>query len=179
MESISYDSKIRGGGVFFGLLVMVLLLGGCSWFRPSADQPATAENVWAYVQVEAAKVGLDPYFVYAIAMAESTLDPHASSGYARGIMQLSKGAWETVSDESWRQAWNWKKNIDAGIAYLVHCRKMLQANNRDTYVLLAACYRYGPNRVRRAEFNLSRLDSPTNRIYKQLLAGNTRPVAPP
>lgn len=161
------------------LVVIVLIVGACSLRRPTADQAATAQNVWAYIQVEASKAGLDPHFVYAIAMAESSLEPHASSGYARGMMQLSKGAWQTVSDESWRQAWNWEKNIDAGIAYLVHCRAMLRANNRDTYALLAACYRYGPNRVRRANFSLNRLDKPTNRIYKQLFAGNTRPVAAP
>lgn len=112
-------------------------------------------------------------------MAESSLDPHASSGHARGIMQMSEKAWQTVSDESWRQAWNWEKNIRAGIAYLVHCRELLPADKRSNYALLAACYRYGPNHVRRENYNLKRLGTPTNLIYKQLLSGNIHPVDPP
>jgi hypothetical protein len=169
-------------GLLTGSLLLVFIvfnIGSCSWFRPSADEPATPETVWRYIQQEAPKVGLDPYFVYAIVMAESTLNAGASSGYARGIMQLSEGAWQTVSDESYRQAWNWKKNIDAGIAYLVHCRTLLRRSGHDSYPLLAASYRYGPNHVRRAGFNLSRINKPTNRIYQQLFAGNIRPVEPP
>lgn len=166
-----------------GIAVLMLVicgagLSGCSWFRPSASEKATPQAVWSYIQQRAAKHDLDPYFVYAIAMAESSLRPDADSGQARGMMQLSKPAWETVSTESYRQAWNWQKNIDAGILYLVHCRTFLRQKGHFNYPLLAAGYRYGIYRVQKEGFQIHRLPRPSNKIYRELFAGNMRPVRP-
>lgn len=175
MKNSGYQQiKIMGDGVWVVLVAVLIGLGGCSW-KPAQPTP---EAVWKYIERQASKQDLDPYFVYAIAMAESSLQADADSGQARGMMQLSEVAWKTVSKESYRKAWNWKKNIDVGILYLVHCRTFLQEKGRFNYPLLAAGYRYGIYRVQRENFQINRLPQPANKIYRQLFAGNMRPVRP-
>lgn len=170
-------------GVVISVVLAVVIYCSGDWvesaLRPRSSLPATPENVWAAVQRESRAHGLDPAFVYAIVMAESSLRPHADSGYARGIMQLSRVAWNEVSDRPYREAWNWEKNIAVGVAYLAWCKTFLEKSNRFNYPRLAACYRYGPYRVRAERYDLNRLPQPNNRIYRELFAGNLRPVQPP
>ncbi|MBC2593282.1 lytic transglycosylase domain-containing protein [Ruficoccus amylovorans] len=154
------------------------LLNGLS-SRPSAPRPATPERVWRYIAQEAPKRGIDPQFVYAIAWAESSLNPRASSGYANGMMQLSEIAWDEVSNTSYQLAWNWHTNVYVAIDYLAFCKNFLEQNGHFSYPLLAACYRYGPYKVKAANYSLSQLPAPSNRIYQQLFAGNTAPVKTP
>ncbi len=160
-----------------GILLTILLVFFAA--RPESPRVATKENVWKHIQRAATTYGLDADFVYAIAMAESTLQPDASTGYARGIMQISQGAWEMVSKEPYRHAWNWEKNIDAGCAYLAYNKKFLEEQGHFSYPLLAACYRFGRQTVRRADFRMEALPTARNRIYQELFAGNLRPIAPP
>lgn len=147
--------------------------------HPVAEAAATKDNIWEYLEENAPLHGLDPRFVYAIAMAESSLKPTADSGYAKGMMQLSEIAWEEVSDTSYRFAYDWHVNLDVGMDYLVFLKQFLKENNSFSYPLLAACYRYGPYKVRDESFNISRLPAPHNKIYQELFAGNIAPVKTP
>ncbi|MFP4156856.1 MAG: transglycosylase SLT domain-containing protein [Opitutales bacterium] len=135
--------------------------------------------VWDYVHEVAPDRGIDPEFVYALAWAESSLDPRARSSVARGIMQLTKPAWREVSDASYRHAWDWKTNIRVGVDYLAFCKEFLQRHDSFNYPLLAASYRYGPYYVKNNNFNLKQLTEPKNEIYRRIFEGITRPVAPP
>lgn len=166
---MKFIKKYGCAGLPLFLLLLVLIPTGCS--RPEVKK-IPPETVWRFIQREAPKYNLDPGFVYAIAFAESSLNAHADSGTARGIMQMSEAAWQTVTTDSYRRAWNWKHNIRMAMAYLSHCRDMLVANERFNYPLLAACYRFGPNAVRRANFNISALPPTRNRIYQQIFSGH-------
>jgi soluble lytic murein transglycosylase-like protein len=81
--------------------------------------------IWPFTKEQATEAGLDPHFVYSIAFAESTLDPFADSGKARGVMQLKKIAWNTVTDIPYAYAWDWQTNIKVGD----RIPKLLQTNS--------------------------------------------------
>lgn len=161
-------------GILAGILAFVLT----QTLSERTEQVSAAE-VWAYVQEQAPQRALDPEFVYALAWAESSLNARARSSVARGIMQLTKPAWREVSEESYRQAWDWKTNIRVGIDYLAFCRDYLKQHDSFSYPLLAAAYRYGPYHVENKNFNLRQLKEPKNEIYRRIFEGNIRPVAPP
>lgn len=137
------------------------------------------EKVWSYVQRHAPDHRLDPGFVYALAFAESSFNAYAETGVARGIAQISKGAWETVTDISYDRAWNWRTNLSVAMAYLAYCRGKLVAAKRFNYPLLAASYRYGPGAVLRSGYRLDRLPPPKNKIYREIFAGHIHPHLPP
>ena len=141
--------------------------------------PIPRETVWAHVLERAPEHGLEPGFVFAIVKAESTFDANASNRGARGLMQLRRPAWETVTGRPFRHAWRWRVNVDQGIAYLAHLRDFLEARDAFSYSNLAAAYRYGPNALAREEFDLERMPQPRNEIYRALFAGNVSPVALP
>ncbi len=143
------------------------------------DQKVSPEDVWAFVQEQAPQRDLDPEFVYALAWAESSLNARARSSVARGIMQLTKPAWQEVSEESYRHAWDWRTNIRVGIDYLAFCRDYLKKHDSFSYPLLAASYRYGPYYVENKNFNILQLKQPKNEIYRRIFGGNIRPVVPP
>jgi len=172
--------RMRRRIVLAGVVLVCLLLLSFCFRKPKALTPAKPETVWSYIQEKAPEYDLEPRFVYAIAMAESSLDPVADSGYARGIMQMSAVAWEEVAgDVSYRQAWNWKTNIDMALRYLDHCRQFLiRENGSWSYALLAASYRYGIYRVKDANFKISNLPRPKNEIYQKIFLGNPSPVLP-
>lgn len=161
-------------GVVAGILAFVLT-------RTLGDrtEKVSSEEVWTYVQEQAPQRDLDPEFVYALAWAESSLNARARSSVARGIMQLTKAAWSEVSDESYRQAWDWRTNIRVGIDYMAFCRDYLKKHDSFSYPLLAAAYRYGPYYVEGKNFNLGQIKQPKNEIYRRIFDGNIRPVAPP
>jgi len=143
------------------------------------SEPVSPEEVWAFIEEIAPQSDLDPEFVYAIAWAESSLRPHAKSSVARGMMQLTKPAWQQVTDESYSHAWDWRMNVRIGIDYLAYCRDYLARHGQFSYPLLAASYRYGPSRVRSRDFNISKLRKPKNEIYRAIFNGNIRPVEIP
>jgi soluble lytic murein transglycosylase-like protein len=161
-------------GVIAGILAFVL----ATKMDSGKDQVSPLE-VWDYISEVAPQRGIDPEFVYALAWAESSLNPKARSSVARGMMQLTKPAWSEVSDESYRYAWDWKTNIRVGLDYLTFCREFLQRHDSFTYPLLAASYRYGPYYVRDKNFNIRQIRTPKNKIYRRIFEGNIRPVRPP
>lgn len=143
------------------------------------SKPVEPLEVWGFIQTQAVKQDLEPEFIYALAWAESSLDAHARSSVARGILQLTRPAWQEVTDASYRQAWNWQTNICIGIEYMAFCRDYLKRHNSFSYPLLAASYRYGPYYVKARGFDLARIKQPKNEIYRRIFAGNIRPVEPP
>ncbi|MGF1530958.1 MAG: lytic transglycosylase domain-containing protein [Puniceicoccaceae bacterium] len=157
-------------------VLMLFLAGGCG---RDAVKLVPAEEVWRAVQKEAAAANLDPGFVYAVVWAESSLNAHADSGVARGLMQLTKPAWEMVTTRRYDDAYQWRSNLKAGVAYLALNRDFLVKHQQFTYANLAAAYRYGRNRLQKEAFDLSRLPEPTNQIYRSLLGSNIWPVYPP
>lgn len=162
-------------------VVAAVLMGLFFWVATPATVVSSKDKVviWQDIEQASRKAGLDPHFVYAICMAESSLDPNANSGYARGLMQLSKVAWKEVSNRPYGQAYNPKANVEVGVAYFVHLKQFLEQHNAFSYANLAASYRYGPYALKNVNFNASRLKPPTNHIYKELFAGNTSPVPIP
>ncbi len=144
-----------------------------------ARQQVSPEAVWAVVYELSTQADLDPEFVYALAWAESGLNPQARSSVARGMMQITRSAWHEVTDESYRLAWEWQTNVRIAIDYLVYCRDYLKARYSFSYPLLAASYRYGPYYVQNKNFDIQELRPPKNNIYQRIFAGNVRPVSPP
>lgn len=161
----------RNGRALLGALVLaflvVLVFGEFSWPRRFIPQ----EKVWRVVEREAGTHGLNPKFVMAIVEAESSFNANASNGNARGIMQITPGAWRTVSNRSFGKAWNWEANIVAGTAYLARLKKFLETYGSFSYPHLAASYLHGINRVKRIGGRLYDLPPTRNRIYQKLHGG--------
>ena len=137
------------------------------------------KKVWAKVKKESAKHGLDAHFVYAICHAESSLDAHAETKVARGMMQLTEPAWQDVTERNYRLAFDWEINVETGIRYLAKLKGMLERANHFSYPRLAASYRWGFSRLRKNGFLVSKLPTPRNKIYQKIFAGKIRPVKPP
>jgi soluble lytic murein transglycosylase-like protein len=164
-------------------VVLGVVLGGVTIFLTQTTHPpreqVSSEAVWSLIDELSRQQDLDSEFVYALAWAESSLNANARSSVARGIMQLTRPAWEQVTAESYRMAWDWQVNVRVAIDYLVYCRDYLKSNNAFSYPLLAASYRYGPYYVQKNEFDLKRIQAPKNEIYQRIFSGNVRPVVPP
>ena len=162
----------------FHILILIacsLFISGCGK-RPMLIAP---EEVWEVVSREGEKYNINPSFIFAIAFAESRFDAHADSRHARGMMQISKIAWQEVSELSYRKAWDWRRNIEVGTNYLAHNRTLLQRHRHFSYPLLAASYRYGFYTVKKSGFDIQKVKSPKNKTYQQLFAGTINPVAAP
>ncbi|HAV12212.1 MAG TPA: hypothetical protein DCX06_01780 [Opitutae bacterium] len=164
--------------VILGVLVGILAIVFAQTIGNHTEK-VSAEEVWAYIEEVAPQSGLDPEFVYAIAWAESSLNARARSSVARGMMQITRPAWNEVTDESYRHAWDWRTNLRVGIQYLAFCRDYLQKHGEFSYPLLAASYRYGPYHVKRHDFSIAKIGKPRNKIYKSIFRGNIRPIRPP
>ncbi len=169
-------STERGIAICLALIVLLILLFVRVEQRPKF---ILESEVWRVVQREAGKNDLDPAFVFAIAMAESSLNARADSGVGRGIMQLSEAAWSDSTDAAYGRAWNWEDNIAVGILYLSHLSERLEGKGRYTYPLLAASYRYGFTYVESVSFDINRIRPPRNQIYRQLFRGLRAPVLLP
>ena len=139
----------------------------------------TEEKVWQKISEEAPSMELNPQFVYAICHAESSLDANAESSVARGMMQLTEAAWVDVTELHYRQAFDWKTNLEVGMLYLKRLKGMLESQGVFSYPRLAASYRFGYGALRKEKFMVSRLRTPLNRIYRKLFAGEMSPVTPP
>ncbi|MFA5257265.1 MAG: transglycosylase SLT domain-containing protein [Opitutales bacterium] len=141
--------------------------------RPWMADPVPPEQAWQKATALGLQSGIDPLLIFAIACAESSLDGHASSARARGLMQLSPAAWESVSKRPFREAWKWQRNMEESVNYLKQIKDRQQTAGHYSWPALAAAYRYGPNAVQQVDYDLSRLPRSTNIIYKDLLAGKT------
>ena len=120
---------------------------------------------------------IDANLAYAIAMAESSLNPNAKTHVARGMMQITEETWNTISNQPYSEAWDWKSNVEAGVAYLAFCKKILQAQGQFDHAHLAAAYHYGPNALKRKQFDIKQLKPTNNAIYKKIFAGYAPEVA--
>lgn len=154
---------------FASALVMLLVLA--FWLNRQEARFLPADRVWAAVRVQGAMHDLDPRFIFAIAMAESSLNASADSGFARGLMQLSRSAWQDASELDYRQAFAWRTNLRVGSRYLAHLRDRLAESGHFDYSRLAAAYRYGYGALAEAEFAVDRLPPPENTIYRTLFSG--------
>jgi soluble lytic murein transglycosylase-like protein len=130
-----------------------------------------AQEVYEHIVKTCETYNIDPAFVYAIAMAESSLNPTAKTNVARGMMQLTEDAWNAVSNKHYSHAWDWKTNIEAGIAYLDFCKKILVRHGQFNHANLAAAYHYGPNALKNKQFDVSALKPSKNAVYKKLFTG--------
>lgn len=148
--------------------------------EPMENAPDTPERyaVWLDVKARAEAAGLEPGFVFAICVAESSLNPKARAhkDYARGLMQISRIAWKTVTDRPYSQAFDPDVNLEVGIAYLVYLKGQLEAAGEFDYAKLAAAYRFGETKLAKADYNIYHLPRPRNRIYQALFQGYTSPV---
>lgn len=129
------------------------------------------DAVWRAAQAEGRKHNLDPAFIFAIAMAESSLNGHADSGYARGLMQLSEAAWKDTTHRDYQDAFRWRTNMAVATDFLVYLRGRLEAAEQFDYARLAAAYRHGYAALARKEFAISAMPAPRNLIYQELFAG--------
>ena len=135
--------------------------------------------MWPKVKAEAKRHRLDPHFVYAICHAESSLDANAETSVARGMMQLTEGAWKDVTERHYRLAFDWEINVETGVLYLAKLKGMLERARAFSYPRLAASYRYGFSALRKKGFLVSKMKTPKNRIYRKIFAGDIRPVKAP
>jgi soluble lytic murein transglycosylase-like protein len=173
-----YDTRLI---VRISVLLSVLVASLALWLATDVTVTRTVApaEIWAYVNEQSAKAKLSPDFVYAIVWAESSLDPSARSSVARGMMQLTRSAWREVTNESYRQAWDWRTNIRVGVGYLSFCRDFLQKRDAFNYSLLAASYLYGPYYVQNKNFDMAAIKRPRNKIYQRLVQGDVTPVERP
>lgn len=171
----------------FVLLFAAALVVSCDRKRPSPARagvatPAvpTRAEIFAAIEVRAARYRMEPAFIYALVAAESNFNPRARKGDARGLMQLKAGAWHTVSSAPYEPTvWDWRANLDAGIDYLAHTRAELNRKTVFSYPVLLAAFHYGLDYVEERRFDLDRLRMPDNEIYRQLWNGNLAPLPPP
>lgn len=164
---------------------VVLLVGWCgcgphaSRDEHSNHVPTRAE-IFAAIEIPAARYRIDPAFIYALVAAESDFDPLARNGDARGLLQLKPVAWRTVATKPYEPAvWDWRMNLEVGIDYLAYTRAYLHRKNVFSYPLLLAAFHYGLDYVEDRKFELGRIPIPDNEIYRQLWSGNLSPVPPP
>jgi soluble lytic murein transglycosylase-like protein len=179
---ISRPNAILLGAALSGLILAWLLAVVALRLSPRQtpeEDAAWERRVWRHVERQAVAHGLDPDFVFAIVWAESSLRPNVTTSVARGMMQLTEGAWNQVSTDPYDLAFDWRKNIEVGVLYLAYNKRFLEQNNAFSYPMLAASYRYGRNAMRRLNFDESRIPPERNRIYQQIFAGNYRPVPRP
>jgi len=178
MKPVIFFRATRGAQALFLGLAVLLSAFGCS--RPE-ERKIPPEEVWQFIVRETRSHHIDPGFVFALAMAESSLNAYAvsSNGSARGMMQMSEAAWNDVTRRSWRHAYNWKTNLRMAIRYLALQRERLIDEGQFNYMRLAGAYRWGYGTLRQANFDVNRLPPSTNRIYREIFSGNIRPVPEP
>ena len=86
--------EMRGATWIHGVALATagILLASCSGTgtKERERKYIPPAKVWSKVKKESAKHGLDPHFVYAICHAESSLNAHAETSVARGMMQLTE-----------------------------------------------------------------------------------------
>ena len=163
---------------YIRIYVVFAFLVSCKYLDRNANF-ISDEKVWAKIKVQTAVNNLNPFFIFAICHAESSLNANAESSVARGMMQLTEAAWQDVTKLHYRQAFEWETNVEVGILYLARLKGMLESVNLFSYPRLAASYRYGYGALRKEKFMVSRMKTPVNRIYRKLFAGELSPVGLP
>ncbi len=158
------------------VLLLPFVIAGCVAQR----EPVDRLEVWRAIQAPAGRYRLDPRFVYALVAAESDFDARACNGEARGLLQIKPAAWATVSAQPYEPAvWDWRTNLETGVDYLAWCRHALHAHGHDSARLLLAAFHYGFDYVEARGFDERSIPRPEHPLYRQLWAGNLRPLEPP
>ncbi len=150
------------------ILFLILLAFYLSRNQPYRIPP---DRVWAAARAEGRAHDLDPHFIFAIAMAESSLNANADTGQARGIMQMSHAAWRDRTPRPYDEAFDWRINMSVASSHLAYLKGRLEAAGQFDYPRLAAAYRFGYPALMRQEFDLNRMPRTRNRVYQELFAG--------
>jgi soluble lytic murein transglycosylase-like protein len=157
-----------------------LAVAGCGRPAKASPDPATREAVWIAIQPLAARYRIEPGFIYALVAAESDFAPQARNGEARGLLQLKRAAWRTVSREAYEPTvWDWRKNLEIGVDYLAWCRSELRRKGKFSDPLLLASFHFGVDFVEQRDFDLARIGRPEGDLYRELWRGNLTPLLPP
>src|SRR5690554_7152265 len=91
------------------LAMSAALLISCLFFAQAEPETYISKDaIWKEVQKVAPRYDLDPLFVYSIIFAESSFNTRAETHVAKGLMQLTEVAWTSVSDRSYREAFDGK-----------------------------------------------------------------------
>lgn len=97
-------------------------LGGISlllWIQSkNITFKANPEDVSSYIESRASDYQLNPEGIFALALGQSKLNPQAERKNRRGIMLISKDAWQKISPEPWENAFHWRLNINVTLQYL-------------------------------------------------------------
>jgi len=98
----------------------------------------------------------------------------------RGIMQIKRSTWKQTTRQlfgktiSFNKAFDPSVNRRVGRGYLAHLQNFLQAHKSewksDERSLLLACYNAGPQRVKKAGFNIRRLPRSTRSYVRRATA---------
>jgi len=147
--------------------------------RPWIAEPVPPRQAWLKSVELGVQSGIDPLLIFAIACAESSLDGHASNARARGLMQITPTAWESVTKHPFREAWQWQRNMEEAVSYLKQIKEKQQKDGHYSWPSLAAAYRYGPGALQSVGYDLSRLPKSSNIIYMDLIAGKTPKLPSP
>ncbi len=160
------------------------------WVQESMDvamdvKVTTKERTVASVRSEA-QSDLDirlvaRLLVESVTQVESAGNPRMVGGHGeRGLMQIKAETWSDTTRKlfgnrvPFSRAFEGKLNQQVGSAYLDHLQTFLSRHQRlwraDERSLLLACYNAGPERVRRAGFDLRRLPAHTQDYVKRASA---------
>ena len=162
--------------IFLGLATFILVF---SFTRSCGASPVPADEVWTKAEHLGEEHDLDPLLIFAIACAESSLDAHADSGQARGLMQMTPHAWEEVTSRSFDEAWDWQENMEAAASYLQLLKSRLQEDDHYSWPVLVAAYHYGLGKIEQSRYDVTRLPQSRNLIYADLLKGRTPDLPAP
>lgn len=119
--------------------------------------------------------------VDSVTQVESAGNPRMIGSHGeRGLMQIKAGAWGDVTRRlfghrvAFDRAFEGKLNQQVGSAYLADLQRFLGRHQKvwkaDERSLLLACYNAGPERVKRAGFDLRRLPAHTQDYVKRASA---------
>lgn len=158
--------------IAFGPSKSVVLLAPAPAPTPKAKPAATASVDTRLV----ARLLVD-----SVTQIESAGNPRMVGRHGeRGLMQIKAGAWGDVTRRlfgrriSFDRAFEGKLNQQVGAGYLTDLQQFLARHQRvwkaDERSLLLACYNAGPERVKRAGFDLRRLPYHTQDYVKRASA---------
>lgn len=156
-------------------VLLVALFVGVLIYSPRVPQRIPPEAVWREAVALGARHDLNPNLIVAIAFAESSFNAHADSGFARGLMQMSRAAWSDTTSMPYERAFQWRHNMAVATAFLAALRDRLVVAGHYDDRTLAAAYRHGFAALARERFAVSRMPKAQNAVYAKIFAGHLPP----